>query len=532
MKGLGGNKILGIAVGERGVLACELSRAGAGFRADRMAELPYPTGVTPDDPATFGPALREFLKTHRFGARRAVIGLPLKWAVVKTKEIPPASPATLAELLRMQAERDFAMDPSDLALEYVGSPDLAAAGTVLLVAVPRKRLDAVREAAEAAGLNVSAVTLSAAALGRQTGLLTGGEGAVLHVSSGAAELAVQHQGQPRVLRHLRAPVAVIEVAGASGAVGTAGTGGEVTEGMATPAGEPIREAIPVPPAAVALTVELRQVLSLMPQNGTAAQLNVWDGVGLGDAPDRWAEALGVSVREQSLSALGVDAAGNGGAPGTGTGRFAPAVALAMSGLAAEPVVPDLLHSRLAERKKSRVGKPLVWGVVVAVTVVVGIVAAVLDLSNQRRDVADMKARLAKLQPELKTAEASIARTTFAQRWSDQDPRFLGVLRDLTALSPGDGQVWASTLNVQDDGRVTLTGRGTSYGAVQNVLDRLHASRAFTDLKTGDIRPAGRNTNDMTFSVSFRFGAPAAATQPAITRGGPATQNVGGRRARR
>src|SRR4051812_42362758 len=146
MKGLGGNKVLGLAVGERSVLACELARAGGapgGFRAERMAEFVYPAGVAPDDAAAFGPALREFLKTQHFGSRRAVIGLPLKWAVVKPKDIPPASPATLADLLRLQAERDFAMDPQDLALEYVGTPSASAPGTLLLVAVPRKRLDAV-----------------------------------------------------------------------------------------------------------------------------------------------------------------------------------------------------------------------------------------------------------------------------------------------------------------------------------------------------------------------------------------------------
>ena len=513
MKGFGGNRVLGLAIGERGVLACELSRAGSGFRAERMAELPYPAGVSPDDAATFGPALREFLKTQRFGARRVVIGLPLKWAVVKTKDVPPASPATLADLLRMQAERDFAMDPSDLALEYVGTPSASAPGTVLLVAVPRKRLDAVTSAAEAAGLSVAAVTLSAAALGQQTGRLTGGEGAVLHVSSGAAELAVQHQGHARVLRHLRAPVAVAEVAAGAGA----GTGAEA-----------IPDAVPVAPGAAPLTVELRQVLSLMPQNGTAAQLNVWDGVGLGDATDRWADALGVSVREQSLSALGVEAADNGGAAGTGGGRFAPAVALALSGLAAEPILPDLLHSRLVARKPSRFGKPLVWGVLIAITVAVAIVAAALDLSGQRREVAEMKAQLAKMQPDVKTAEASIARTTFAQRWNDQDPRCLRVLSDLAALSPGDGQVWASSLNVQDDGRVTLTGRGTTSAAVQNVLDRLRAASAFSDLKVLDMRPAGRNSGDVTFSVNFRIASPdaAAATQPAAaSRAGPATRSV-------
>jgi hypothetical protein len=180
----------------------------------------------------------------------------------------------------------------------------------------------------------------------------------------------------------------------------------------------------------------------------------------------------------------------------------------------------------------------VWGVVLALTAVIAVVAAVMELSGQRREVAVMKAKLAEMQPNVKTAEASIARTTFAQRWNDQDPRFLRVLSDLAALSPGDGQVWASSLNVQDDGRVTLTGRGTRGEAVQAVLDRLRASRAFADMKVLDMRPAGRNSGEITFSVSVRVVPPGgdastqASTQPVTPdRFAPATRATG-RRGRR
>src|SRR3954447_17244158 len=109
MKAFGGNKVLGLAFGERGVTACELSRAGGGATAAIGAEFVYPAGVSADDPAALGRALRDFLREHHFSSRRAVVGLPLKWAVVKQKEIPPSSPAALADMLRLQAERDFAM---------------------------------------------------------------------------------------------------------------------------------------------------------------------------------------------------------------------------------------------------------------------------------------------------------------------------------------------------------------------------------------------------------------------------------------
>src|SRR3954471_9518950 len=205
---LGGNKVLGLAVGERGILACELTRAGAGATATRLAEFEYPSRVSPDDTGQMGKALAGFLRERGFSPRRAVCGLPLRCAVVKPKEVPPAAPSAVAGLLLLQAEREFALEPQDLVFEYAGESDPSAARTVLLLAVQRRRVENVTAVAEAAGLAVEPVTLSAVALASETGRQLAHGGAVLHVAPGVAELAIHHGGQPRVLRHLRAPAAV------------------------------------------------------------------------------------------------------------------------------------------------------------------------------------------------------------------------------------------------------------------------------------------------------------------------------------
>jgi len=527
MKAFGGNKVLGLAIGERGVTACELSRAGAGTGAGASgAEFVYPAGVSAEDGAAVGAALRGFLKQHGLTARRAVVGLPLKWAVVKTKEIPPASPAALADMLRLQAERDFAMEVQDLVLEYAGEASPSAAGTVLLVAVPRKRLDFVRAMAEAAGLTVEAVTLSSIALAEATGRLTKGEGAVLHVASGAAELAVQHRGHPRVLRHMRAPVEVAAGAGAADA-GTpdAGPTAAGATGVA-----PTPAMTPRDPAA-ALTLELRQVLSLMPQNGTigSGELVLWDGVGLGDAPRIWSDAIGLPVRERSLDALGVTLAPNG-APGAaapaGAGRFAPAAALGLLALDGGGVVPDLLKSRLVEKKKSRAAKPLVWGVAVGAVALFAVAFAAYDLASQRREVEALKVQLSELQPRLKDADAIIARVSFAQRWQDQDPRFLACLRHLTDVFPDNAPVWAIRVNLKDDGTGSMEFQGANDDAVTAALRRLQQSPHFKEVKVVTTGAAGRNSRDQSSTVTFRF-TPAAPPAPAAGGAGGAAVNTDG-----
>ena len=258
----------------------------------------------------------------------------------------------------------------------------------------------------------------------------------------------------------------------------------------------------------------------MPQNGTAGsgELALWDGVGLGDAPRLWADSIGVSVREQSLDSLGVTAATNGtGAAsggwddtGGGSGRFAPAVALGLLALDRTPVAPDLLHSRLVERKKSRAAKPLVWGIVVGCAVILGIVSAVVDLSRQRREVENIKAQLSQMQPDLKTADATITRVSFAQRWQQQDPKFLSVLRDLTAVFPDDTKIWATRLTLQDDGRGTLEGQasGDDVATASQVADaalrRLQEAGHFKEVKVLTVGEAGKNSREVSFGVTFRF----------------------------
>src|SRR3954453_7327545 len=131
---LGGNKVLGLSVGERGVLACELARSGRSTQVTRLAEFDYPAGTSPDNGAEVGKALGEFLRSRRFSSRRAVIGLPLRWAVVKPKEVPPVAPSAVSSMLLLQAEREFALEPQDLVYEYAGESDPTAARTLLLLA--------------------------------------------------------------------------------------------------------------------------------------------------------------------------------------------------------------------------------------------------------------------------------------------------------------------------------------------------------------------------------------------------------------
>jgi hypothetical protein len=188
----------------------------------------------------------------------------------------------------------------------------------------------------------------------------------------------------------------------------------------------------------------------------------------------------------------------------GGGRYAAAVALALEGLRSGGPVTDLLHSRLVPKKEARVGRWTVWAAVMGVTFAGAIAFALFDLASQRREVTDLKAHLKKNETQLKDARASIERTTFAQQWTGTEPQALALMRDVTMAFPEGGRVWATSLTLLPDGRVTLGGRATSEDAALALLKRLSDSGKFSEVQLGGTQPAGRGSEDRAFTISFRY----------------------------
>src|ERR1700722_13927137 len=78
LKVLRQNKVIGLAIGERSLLAAELT-AGDKPAARQLAEFVYPDGVSTQNPDALGKALGEFLSANGFTAKTAVVGLPARW---------------------------------------------------------------------------------------------------------------------------------------------------------------------------------------------------------------------------------------------------------------------------------------------------------------------------------------------------------------------------------------------------------------------------------------------------------------------
>jgi hypothetical protein len=116
-----------------------------------------------------------------------------------------------------------------------------------------------------------------------------------------------------------------------------------------------------------------------------------------------------------------------------------------------------------------------------------------------------------MQPEIRDAENIATRVSFARDWYERRPPFLSCLKEVSAAFPEDGQIWASNFSIRDNRTAQsrpaqLAGRATDQRTVLTVLDRLKNNKKFADVKLQDMRDAGGNRREVSFSVNFSFTA--------------------------
>ena len=498
------NKVIGLSLGEQSLLAAEVVAVADGRPAVRqLAEFRYPDGVTPAQPAALGAALAEFLREQKFTARHAVVGLPARWLIVKPKQVPPADPATLADLLRLQAEGEFSSELKDLVYDYAADATAGHPTSVLLIATPQRYVDGATAMCEAARLTATAVTPSAVALGAATaGGADGTDGAtpiVMAVGPGGAELTSQAGAAPSAIRYLRGPAAA---------------GGDNRPFLG----------------------ELRRTVSSLPVLAGDRQMVLWgspaDAAAVGDG-------LGMPVRAADLSALGVTT-GDGSANGDGR-RYAAAVALALSAVGGNRRAVDFLHPRLAAPKPRRVPLWAIWTAVGVAAAVALCVLAYQHLQASQATLDHLNQQLARTDDAYKSATDFVDKVTLAKRWHGGDPRYLACLNDLSLALPDDRQTYVTSLSLHEPPRPTGTG-ATAKAAraranndptligrleaktgdqdrVQEVVDRLKARPSLVLVKLQNTQTGGGRDPQVSFTITFDYvppKRPTTATTPPST----------------
>jgi hypothetical protein len=405
-------KVLGLALGEKSVLVAEVA-AGGRAQIRRLAEMEYSEGVSPAQPLELGRALGAFLKEKGFTANTAIVGIPIKWLLVRPKEVPTsADHKTLSTMLRLQAESEFSADIKDLVFEYAEGQTDGSSKDVLLLATPQKYLGWAQAIGQASNLTVAAVTPSLLALGRTTGTAISGEKTsgkevlVLAVNQGGTEMAAQHGPASSALRYLR----------------------------------PLE---PRPP----FVSELRRTVSTLPPSAKGRELVIWDGIGV-DAPTL-SQQVGMPVHCADLPSLGIDTSLSGA---NGDGRkYGAAVAVAMMGLGEAGPMVDFLHSRLAAPKVSPIPKWAVPTALAVIALIAGIVYGNGKLSELQAqdDVYAKPLNDPAAKNRLAEAKAFVGMVSTAQAWHGGKPQYLACFLDLSVAVPYDQVTYITALSLKE-----------------------------------------------------------------------------------
>ena len=465
-------RMLGVSLGERALAVAEVAWNGGGPRIVKAAEYRYPAGVTLADGTALGGALKHFLRDAGFAARQAVVGLPARWLISRAHVVPPADAETVSSMLRLRGEAESAAELGEMVFDYAGQASESVSTNVLLVGLPRRRLESIEALAKAAGWNLAAVTASAMALPGAGSM----GGMVLSVHADGAELVARDGGDVRLMRHLGA--------------GTNGGG---------------------------FVAELRRAGAVLAAGrGAGDELVVWDEVGLdGGALDSIRAAVGTPMVAGDLGRIGVALE-----PGVAAGAVSmSAVALAaQGGLGNQPAAIDFLHPRITAPATAGVSRRTVWLSAGAAAVLLIGALAYADLSRLGREVAETEQQLKQLDPAYKLAKPFVADMKYVETFAGGGPRNLACLRDVTAALPEGGQAYLTSFVLRANLQGDLIGRAATSQDVLNLLEKLNAGGRFVGLRRKiDARGTG---NDVSFSVTFTYvpQATAAGGREAVVKG--------------
>lgn len=447
------SSILGLAIADGRLLCGEVAARGGALR--KQAVFAPPGGFTLDRPEEMGTALREFLKHERFTATAAVVGIPARWVIAQEREVPPATPAEAAALLRLQAERLAASDASDIAFDFVGQPRSDAATRVLVVGTLRSRLTQLERMLTAAGLQLRAVTPTGLAVASSLGE-GAGDAPVLLLQGTGADVVWRTGGTPRLLQHVP-----LSLNGHGKSLSMLGL--ELRRGLIRPAPGAEREAVVLNASSFAMEE-------------------------LGD----FFRSAGITARPHPSTTVGHGA------------DTAAAVAVA-SAAAAHALPADFLHSRLAAPTRRGIGRRTWWAAAVGLIVVALAGFELIDYQMQLGELQALESHTAAIAPDVAQAEAAIARTGFGRGFYEGRPPVLDCLREVTLAFGEDPKVWATGVSFRAGAKGQLTGAATDQQAALALLERIKANGHFDDVTLIDLRDAAAaREREVGFTITFVY----------------------------
>ena len=397
-------------------------------------------------------AIRRQLLEAGVRARRAQIGLPRRAVVAKAVELPVVPGADLRRMVGFELERHLPFPPADALFDFEALPGEAGRPLrVLLVAVDRRSQERVRQLVRDAGLTPRLVGVAIHSLAR---LVTGDPARgriVVWLEAADAELAVVVHGRVVASRQFPVPADA----------------------------EPRRQR---------LETELGRTLAALAETDRREVTEVVIG-GL-PPPALAVEALPVRS--------GIDPPSDFTALDD---TSLPALAVALERAGPKPPVANLLPDELRPR-------PFPWPLAATAALAlfavgIGVAFPAVTFVKERRALAALDARIARLAPEVERAERFAAEVEHARRelatlrsFEEQGLHPLPVLRELTETLPADA--WLTNLSVDRNGLEL----GGFANAASQLIPLLEASPALERVEFTSPVTKGRDREQFRLRASW------------------------------
>jgi len=425
------------------------------------------------DPLTAAPELvgRE-IRNHLIKAgvreRHCVLALPLKWVLTGHIEVPQIPEADIPGFLQLEAERTFPCDSATLQTASSITSTKAGKKYALLAGIPKNHLELLEQVLRAAKLKPLSFSLGISAL--QPTAVDASTG-VLALAIGESYVGLQITSGGGLLA-LRTVEGALETEGSRRALhtDTAARETRITLGQLPP---DLRESV-------------RRIRVFGPRD--LAQE-------LADELELRFEPLGLAVEvvsryEAAATKLQLP-------PGT---SVSPALSVAAAVLADQPPVMEFLPPTLTawQQLTTRYSS----GKLRLATAAAALVALLVTVSFlvQQCQIVRLDAQWAGMAPKVKELDKVLENIRQYRPWFDENCRALTIMRELTKAFPEDGMVTAKTVEIRDGSMITCAGQTRDYQALLKTLERLRASKEFSEVRLSTIR----GKTPMQFAFDFRW----------------------------
>lgn len=445
-----------------------------------VTRLVTPFAVDPlgDDPQLVAQELRERLQPLGRLPRCTVVCLPLNRVMLASVAVPDLAAEAVPGFLRLQAEREFLLDPDDFAFGVSQYDAGAGRRGALLAALPDSLYTNLQRALRLTGTRQLQVTLTAV-------------------------MPFTDMTTPEVRAFLVAGPATVDL-------GVTGGGGIIL----------LRRLLRNPPEAVsgtfdsqALLGELRITLGQLPPDIRRR----FDSVCV-HGPRPLAERLAQQLTEAApppaaggwlftspAAAVGTpEAAGDGAVtPGELAARRLAAgqgLPLVLAPVQVQARYRFLQNWTRRQRLAAAAGSALV------------LISLLALLLYQRHQYVSLQAQWQEMSPRVDNIRALIAEARAQRPWVTDEPESLVLLRAVTEAFPKRGTVWATRLEVRDRQQVSLSGKAASREAWLQMLEALRCTAGVCDLRVAEVHDMGDNRAALAFTLGFNW-QPGATGQP-------------------